>query len=91
MKNIEAIRVILGIIEENRGKQRKTENIRGKQRKIENIGVPLRPAQFGSEIFPQNTKKTLGKLPELPTLFHSSRLYLFSSRLYSSSSRLCAT
>ena len=56
MKNIEAIRVILGI----------TENIRGKQRKIENIRVPLRPAQFGSEIFPQNTKKTPKKLPEAP-------------------------
>ena len=35
MKNIEAIRVILGITEENRGKKRKTENIRGKLRILE--------------------------------------------------------
>ena len=66
MKNIEAIRVILGITEENKVILGITEENRGKQRKIENIRVPLRPAQFGSEIFPQNTKKTPGKLPEAP-------------------------
>jgi len=74
MKNIEAIRVILGIIEENRGKLRIleenkvilviTENIRGKQRILE----------FLSDL-PSSAQKFSPKIPKkLPENSRSSRL-----------------
>ena len=91
MKNIEAIRVILGITENIRGKQRKTENNRGKLRILEENRGKLRILEFLSDL-PSSAQKFSPKIPKklpknsrrLPTLLHSSRLY-------SSSSRLCAT
>ena len=81
MKNIEAIRVILGTTEENKVILGITEENRGKLRILEFLSdLPSSAQKFSPKIpkkLPENSRR-------LPTLLHSSRLY-------SSSSRLCAT
>ena len=60
MKNIEAIRVILGITEENRGKQSNIRNNRGKQRILEFLSDLPSSAQKFSPKIPKNSQKTPG-------------------------------